>query len=116
LVDTTKDAAAQLSAALASIRTTAVVGCTYTVPPPPAGQTLDPTKVNVTYTDNKGKVTAVLQDPPGTTCDKGMGWEYSANNTQIDLCGSLCDSIKANPGGSLQVVFGCETQVGEPPK
>jgi len=114
LIDTTQDAAAQLSAALASIRTTVLVGCTYTVPPPPAGQTLDPTKVNVTYTDDKGKVTTVLQDPPGTTCDSGMGWEYSANNTQIDLCGSLCDSIKANPGGSLQVLFGCATQVGKP--
>jgi hypothetical protein len=116
LIDTTQDAAAQLSAALASIRTTALVGCTYTVPAPPAGQTLDPTKVNVTYTDSAGKVTTVLQDPAGTTCDKGMGWEYSANNTQIDLCGSLCDSIKANPGGSLQVLFGCETVVGKPPK
>ncbi|HXK19722.1 MAG TPA: vWA domain-containing protein, partial [Polyangiaceae bacterium] len=114
LVDTTKDAAAQLSAALASIRTTALVGCTYTVPAPPAGQMLDLTKVNVTYTDSAGKVTTVLQDPPGTTCDNGMGWEYSANNTQIDLCGSLCDSIKANPGGSLQVLFGCDTQVGKP--
>jgi hypothetical protein len=114
LIDTTQDAAMQLSAALASIRTTAVVGCTYAVPPPPAGQTLDPTKVNVTYTDSKGKVTTVLQDPPGTTCANGMGWEYSANNTQIDLCGSLCTSIKANPGGSLQVLFGCATQVGKP--
>jgi hypothetical protein len=114
LIDTTQDAATQLSAALASIRTTAVVGCTYTVPPPPAGQTLDPTKVNVTYTDSQGKVTAVLQDPPGTTCANGTGWEYSADNTQIDLCGSLCDSIKANPGGSLQVLFGCATEVGKP--
>ena len=116
LIDTTQNAATQLSAALASIRTTAVVGCTYTVPAPPAGQTLDPTKVNVTYTDSKGKVTKVLQDPPGTSCANGTGWEYSANNTQIDLCGSLCTTVKANPGGSLQVLFGCATQVGNPPK
>lgn len=114
LIDTSQNAATQLSAALASIRTTAVVGCTYTIPPPPAGQTLDPAKVNVTYTNPKGVVTNVLQDPSGTTCTDPMatGWEYSADKTQINLCGSLCTTIKADPGGSLKVLFGCATQVG----
>jgi hypothetical protein len=114
LIDTSQDAATQLSAALASIRTTAVVGCTYTIPPPPAGQTLDPSKVNVTYTNPKGVVTNVLQDAPTTSCTdpNAMGWEYSTDGTQINLCGGLCTSIKADPGGSLKVLFGCATQVG----
>lgn len=116
LIDTTQNAATQLATALASIRTTAVVGCTYTVPAPPAGQTLDTSKVNVTYTDGIGKVSDVLQDPPGTVCAKGSGWEYSADGSQINLCGSLCTSVKADPGGSLQVLFGCATIVGSPPK
>jgi len=116
LIDTKGDAATQLSAALASIRTTAVVGCTYVIPPPPKGETLDPAKVNVTYTDSKGKVTTVLQDPAGTTCDQGTGWEYSADGTQLNLCGSLCTAVKADMGGSLQVLFGCATEVGNPPK
>jgi hypothetical protein len=116
LIDTTGNAATELSTALAAIRTTAVVGCTYTIPPPPAGQTLDASKVNVTYTDPAGKVMSVDQDPAGTTCDKGSGWEYSADGKQINLCGSLCTSIKANPGGSLKVLFGCATVVGNPPK
>ncbi len=114
LIDTSQDAATQLSAALASIRTTAVVGCTYTIPPPPAGQALDPNKVNVTYTNPKGVVTNVLQDPAGTSCTDptAMGWEYSPDGTQINLCGSLCTSIKADPGGNLKVLFGCATVVG----
>ncbi len=114
MIDTSQDAATQLSAALASIRTTAVVGCTYTIPPPPAGQALDPAKVNVTYTNPKGVVTNVLQDPPKTVCTdpNAMGWEYSPDGTQINLCGSLCTSIKADPGGSLKVLFGCATVVG----
>lgn len=116
LIDTTGNAATELSAALAAIRSTAVVGCTYTIPPPPAGQTLDPSKVNVTYTDPSGNVMSVLQDPAGTTCDQGTGWEYSADGKQIDLCGSLCASIKANPGGSIQVLFGCATVIGPPPR
>ncbi len=116
LIDTAGDAATELSTALASIRTTAVVGCTYVIPPPPKGQTLDPTKVNVTYTSGAGKVTNVLQDPAGTSCDQGSGWEYSADGTQINLCGSLCTTVKADTGGSLQVLFGCATEVGNPPR
>ncbi len=114
LIDTKADAAAELAAALASIRTTAVLGCTYTIPAPPAGQSLEPGKVNVTYTDAQGKVSKVLQDPPNTACSMGSGWQYSADGSQINLCGALCDSIKATPGGKLQVLFGCATEVASP--
>lgn len=116
LVDTAGDAAAQLSAALAAIRGSVALDCTYTVPAPPAGQTLDPSRVNVNYTDAKGVVTKVLQDPADVTCDQGSGWKYSADGKQINLCGALCDKVKADPGGKLQVLFGCVTEVGEPPK
>jgi hypothetical protein len=116
LIDTKADAATQLAQALASIRTTAVLCCAYTIPAPPAGQTLQPGLVNVTYTNSKGAVTKVTQDPAGTTCAKGNGWEYSSDGTQINLCGAVCDSVKADPGGKLQVLFGCATEVGMPPK
>jgi hypothetical protein len=116
LVDTSKDAAAQLSAALATIRTTAVVGCTYTVPPPPAGMVLNPNQVNVQYTDPTGKVTNFGKDDANTPCDMGMGWQYSADMSQINLCGSACTAVKAASGGSVQVRFGCDTQPANPPK
>src|SRR6478752_2520070 len=67
LVDTTQSAAAQLSAALASIRTTTALDCVYTIPSPPAGEALQPGMVNVNYTNSAGTVTTVLQDPVGTT-------------------------------------------------
>ncbi len=117
LIDTKGDAASQLAKALASIRTTAVLGCTYTIPAPPDGQTLEPGYVNVDYTNSKGVVTSVLQDPTGTVCAKGSGWEYSPDGKQINLCGAACDTVKADPGGKIQVLFGCnETVVGNPPK
>ena len=109
LIDTTGDAAAELATALASIRSNVLLGCTYTIPAPPAGQQLDLSKVNVEYTDPSGHVTDVLRDPSQTACTQG--WQYSADKTQINLCGSLCDSVKANPGGKLKVLFGCTTQV-----
>jgi hypothetical protein len=111
LIDTTQNAATQLATALGSIRTTAVVGCTYTIPPAPAGMTLQTGFVNVQYTDPKGKVTDILQDPK-TDCANGAGWEYSADMTQILLCGSACTMVKADAGGSVQVRFGCATEVG----
>jgi len=116
LVDTSGNAASQLSAALATIRSTTALDCTYTVPAPPKGQTLDPSKVNITYTSSTGTVTNVLQDPPGTSCDAGSGWQYSADGKTINLCGKACNDVKADKNGKLQVLFGCTTQVGNPPK
>jgi len=115
LVDTTQNAAAQLSAALASIRSTTALDCTYNVPKPPAGQALEPGKVNVNYTNGAGAVTTVGQDPPGTACSAGNGWQYSTDGTQINLCGKACADVKADKGGKIQVLFGCATQIGEPP-
>ncbi|MEO6602632.1 MAG: vWA domain-containing protein [Polyangiaceae bacterium] len=115
LVDTTQDAAAQLSAALATIRGNAVLDCTYSIPPAPTGQSLEPGKVNVNVTNSKGVATKVLQDPAGVSCDKGTGWQYSSDGKQINLCGAACNAVKADPGGKIQVLFGCTTEVGNPP-
>jgi len=115
LVDTSQNAATQLSTALAAIRGKAVVDCTYTIPPPPAGQTLDPGKVNVAYTDSSGKVTNLAQDAAGVACAQGAGWQYSADGNQINLCGSACTAVKGDPGGKIKVLFGCSTEVGNPP-
>ncbi|HET7543239.1 MAG TPA: vWA domain-containing protein [Polyangiaceae bacterium] len=114
LVDTSGNAAQQLSAALATIRATSALDCTYTVPTPPSGQALEPGKVNVEYTNSAGMVTKILQDPAGTSCDAGSGWQYSADGKQINLCGKACTDVKADKGGKLQVLFGCSTQVGIP--
>ena len=116
LVDTTQNAAAQLSAALGSIRTTTALDCTYTIPPPPAGEALQPGMVNVNYTNSAGTVTTVLQDPDGTPCSAGSGWQYSADGNQINLCGKACNDVKADKGGKIQVLFGCATKIGEPPR
>lgn len=107
LIDTSRDAAAQLSAALDAIRGHAVVGCTYEIPPPPAGQQINYNLVNVRLTSG-GKVTQVYQDPSASCKD---GWQYSADKTQINLCGDVCTQVKSDPDVKLEVLFGCQTQV-----
>lgn len=117
LVDTAQNAAAQLAAALGSIRTSTALDCTYTIPAPPAGQMLLPGQVNVSFTDSNGVVSKVLQDPANVSCAAGSGWQYSADKSQIDLCGKACTDVKANPGGKIKVLFGCgTTEIGNPPK
>jgi hypothetical protein len=114
LIDTTGNAAAEFAAALSNIRSTALLGCTYTIPPPPAGRKFDPNEVNVTYTDPTGKVTDVDEAPAPADCATADGWQYSTDQTQINLCGALCTTIKAAPGGSLKVLFGCATVMAPP--
>lgn len=109
LIDTSGDAASELSKALESIRGRALLGCTYEVPPPPAGQQLDYGLVNVRLTSSDGKVTQVYRDPSPTACTEG--WQYSADKMQISLCGDICTQVKSDPKMKLEVLFGCTTQV-----
>ena len=96
-----------LNDALAKI-SGAALSCTYDVPAPPNGQALDPNKVNVVFTPSSGQATDVYRDP-GSTCTNG--WQYSPDGKQIIICGASCDKVKNDPGGSINIVFGCATKV-----
>ena len=58
---------AALSLALEAI-TKRTFSCKYQVPPPPSGQTINPTKVNVRYTRGTGEVVELPKDPSATEC------------------------------------------------
>lgn len=93
------------------------VACELTIPKPPAGETLDPKKVNVTYTPGTppgGKPEDILRDD-SKPCDAGAnGWQYNADKTKILLCGDACTKIKADLGAKVNVQFGCETKFKPP--
>jgi len=120
LVDTSANAATQLSAALASIRSTTALDCTYTIPTPPAGKMFVDKEVNIEYTSGAGVVTKVgpsAKDAAGNDLDCATvnGWQYSGDKKQINLCGKTCTDVKADKAGKIQVLFGCPTQAEEPP-
>ncbi|MEY4579971.1 MAG: hypothetical protein RL701_4674, partial [Pseudomonadota bacterium] len=82
----------------------------FAIPPPPAGENLDPSKVNVGYTAPGapaeklfGKVT------DQTACSTEPGWHYdnAADPKQVMLCPSACDQVSG--GGTVGIAFGCET-------
>ncbi len=49
------------------------------------------------------------RDPSMTGCSSG--WQYAAGQSQIELCGETCDRIKADDGGQIDLIFGCETKI-----
>jgi hypothetical protein len=108
---TAADLSAALNAAFKEITTT-IVSCNYTIPPPPMDQELDPTKVNVNFTNSAGQVVSIQRDPSMTDCNQG--WQYTNNNTQIILCPDTCNMIKADPMAKVDVVLGCKTIIAPP--
>jgi len=98
----------QLVAALGAIRTQ-TVSCTLALPAPPAGQLLDPNKVNVGFQPSGGAPTVIAEDP---ACTGGVGWHYDVPTgpTSVELCPSTCDAVRAG-GGSVSFAFGCATAV-----
>jgi hypothetical protein len=112
IVDVTSAAgtSAAFQQALATIRGQAGTGCSFALPAPPAGKTLDINAVNVVYTAN-GKTETLTYNKD---CTGGTGWHYDnlAAPASIQLCQATCDAVKANAGGKVSIAFGCATKGG----
>ncbi|MDF3069109.1 MAG: hypothetical protein K0R38_4710 [Polyangiaceae bacterium] len=111
---TAQDFAAALSAGLAQVAGQ-ISTCEYVIPPSPAGQTLNPQKVNVLYTKGDGTESSIGKGDPAN-CESGWKYDNEANPTKIILCGSDCDGVKADLGSKIDVIFGCDTVVDVPVK
>lgn len=100
---------------------TAVIGgsdvaCYFDIPPPPDGETIDFTKVNVLYYPTGAPPSQDFFNV-ATAADCGTAtdaWYYDDNAapTQILLCPETCALVQGAPGDpKIEVAFGCETQV-----
>ncbi len=85
--------------------------CTYDLPDPPAGETLDPARVNVVFTPDGGSSTTIPRVGSATACGTGQGWYYDdpAAPTQIKVCPSTCTDFEVT--GNVDIQFGCATIV-----
>jgi hypothetical protein len=99
----------QIEGALGKIRT-ATVSCDFSIPPAPAGETLDPFAVNVVLTANDGSQKVLGYSK---TCSDPAGWQYDnpGTPTRITLCSNACDQARASAQGKVSLAFGCKTQV-----
>jgi hypothetical protein len=88
--------------------------CEWLIPPPPAGQTLDPNKVNVDFIDQlQGTKQTIYHVNDASQCHPTQGgWYYDNNSapTSIKVCPATCNAITAVQNGKIEVVFGCATK------
>ena len=104
------DLGAGLAEALGTI-SEALNSCEYRIPP--GNGMVDKNKVNVLFTGSDGETQTISRDPSDDQCDEG--WQYSADGQSIVLCGETCERAKNEVGSSVEVLFGCVTQVADVP-
>ena len=82
------------------------LSCEFTLPAAPAGQSLDTSKVNVSFTPAAGTSSTLTYD---SGCANGQGWHYDNAGTpsKIILCPSSCDAVKADKNAKVEILFGC---------
>jgi hypothetical protein len=80
--------------------------CELDIPTPPAGETLDLQKVNVSFTTGGGAKEALSYDE---ACG-AAGWKFDSTATpkKVVLCNTTCNTFKADPKGVVGVEFGCD--------
>ena len=87
-----------------------LLGCNYTLPAPPEGQTLNVNAVNVNYTPPGGTAKTLAYS---ADCSNKDGWHYDSTTSpkEIVLCANACNTAKAEAGAKLDIIFGCATAV-----
>ncbi len=93
-----------------AVAVTTSIPCTFDIPPPPMGETLDPNQVNVSYDPGSGSVVIPRVDNAGAC--SGQGWYYDnpTTPTQIVMCPATCNDFDSGTG-SVDIQFGCATIV-----
>lgn len=90
------------------------VACELTLPEPPMGEELDPTKVNVKYEMGGVAPGEILpQVLTEADCTASGGWHYDDNAapTTIKLCPATCDTIQNDDAANVKIELGCSTQI-----
>jgi hypothetical protein len=88
------------------------LGCEFDLPQgQPGGAPIDPNRVNVRYKRGDGTEMSILKDAD-RPCESGAeGWQYTADQRKIVLCGSICREVKADASAQVDIVLGCQSLV-----
>ena len=103
-MSTAPDFAAGFTNALTSIASQ-VASCSYSVPLPAQGQTLDLDKINVILTTAAQEYYLMLR---AGSSDCTEGW-YLDGDKNVVLCSDTCKQIRSDNPASLNLLFGCAT-------
>lgn len=87
--------------------------CDYAIPPPPAEEKFDKTKVNVDFAAGTNPAQRLGAVATAADCGKvADGWHYDDPNnpTKVLMCAQTCQRIQATRDASVSVAFGCQTE------
>jgi hypothetical protein len=105
----------QFAKLLDELATQVIVGaelsCDYAIPPSPAGQAFDRDRVNVAFAPSAGARQLIPR--ASGECGSADAWTYDDPNapTKITLCPAACQRVRAVPGATMAVEFGCQTEI-----
>jgi hypothetical protein len=103
-----QDFSLALRDALEDITGRAVQSCELPMPTDPSGAAVDLSRVNVVFSPGDGTAPELIRQDARQACfDAVEGWQYSPNVDRIQLCGSTCRRVMADPSARLDVVLGC---------
>lgn len=100
--------ARDLTSVLATIAGQVANACTFKIPDPPQGETLDPNKTQVIIEWGDG--TNQLIRPDAIDECQDQGWRYNEADQTVETCGATCDRIKLDYQAVVHVSFGCTEQ------
>lgn len=98
-----EDFAAALVAGLGQVVGQIVDQCTFALPDPPMGQTINLNQTQLIVQTSSG-AKLVKPDAQG---DCSEGWQFV--DGQIVLCAASCNEVKNDPTATVQLLFGCDT-------
>jgi len=101
--------AQQMADAIAEVRGD-VAGCTYQLPEPPNGQSINLSKVNVQLTLDGVTQDLPRRSVPAEPCDTVDCWDYDMSQ-DIDILGQACEKLKAATEVEVKIIVGCTTIV-----
>jgi Mg-chelatase subunit ChlD len=110
-----EDVAANVLAALSTIRGDAAIPCSLEIPEPPLGESVDFGTVNL-FAGQSGVecLSPIYHVTDVAGCGDDGGWYYDdpGSPSAVELCPASCESV-SRPGSRLRFSVGCAT-VGDP--
>ncbi len=97
-----------LANAIATLRSNAL-GCSYNLPSPPPGQTLNKADVNVVVIINGQSYVIPRRKSASDTCLVNPCWDYDASG-KVDLIGIACSTVSTSASAEVDVYVGCATE------
>lgn len=82
------------------------IACSFAIPEPPPGETIDPDTVQIDYQPGGGGPLAAFHQVTGPGACEAEAFYIDADT--IFLCPEACAAVQADTGAQLDVRFGCD--------